>query len=671
MASASFKLQQQHPNKQHSKLQQQLWHLPSSSSNNNITGGSVALSSTSDYYLYSAGATNNFTNTNFTASRKIYFAILQASSTIQPDYSNIWLKTNVSASATITRNLARWSQTNMSWNENVTSGTATANYNLTGLMASTKYTIYSIFGNTQVLNYTQSTDASGVLVFNMSLNTTTRMIMVNSTAYIPPPDTIPPTFSNYNANTTIAGAPVTFSTVITDNAALSGYIFGTNNTGRWVNYTWTSLSSGGTAYNITRLNSTIGAVVNISFYANDTSNNWAVYRASLTTTDGIPPYFSASATNTTVAGKPANFTISVTDNANLGSTAKYIFSTNNSGTWRNSSYRSFAGSGLTLTAWNVTTLNSTVGALVQWRFYANDTSNNWNVSAIYSLITISGVTITPLCDPEDDFTGTCQYLALYGDLSYLDIKWSARYSNDMEKEIRVDCYLNCPNPGTDMDTKCADYKNSTNYCSYKALTGYGFCTIVKPGYLFKGQINNVTCNFYDPANPTVNYLPYPNRTFEPIDFDVYSALNVSVTVGESFALPVNVRNFGLFAGNFTSNTSALVKPYLVSIENPIGLIEKLKYNDIGEMYSKVTFLSAEKINLKVLVKSNLDLTTCSVPADCSYLGSDAECIGSKCWKRTTVEIKSGMLSLPEFNWTGVIQIMIIASIALILFKKRF
>jgi len=44
---------------------------------------------------------------------------------------------------------------------------------------------------------------------------------------------------------------------------------------------------------------------------------------------------------------------------------------------------------------NVTkTLNDTVGALIQWKFYANDTSNNWNTSQTYSLTTTSDIIIT-------------------------------------------------------------------------------------------------------------------------------------------------------------------------------------------------------------------------------------------------------------------------------------
>ncbi len=271
--------------------------------------------------------------------------------------------------------------------------------------------------------------------------------------------------------------------------------------------------------------------------------------------------------------------------------------------------------------------------------------------------------------PGEDFTNTTQTLGLYGDLSYLNIKWSARYVDGKERVIGVECYLNCPNPGTNITTNCASYKISTNYCSYKALTGYGFCTIVKPGYLFKGQINNVTCSFYDPSKPDIKFLPYPSRTFKPVDFYVFSTSTGSITVGESFVLPVNIRNLGLIIGNFTSNVSALIKPQLVFIENQIGQTETLKYNQIGRLYPKITFLSAEKINFKVLTKSNIDPTTCSISADCSYLGTDAECIDGKCWKRITVEIDASMSSLPEFNWTGLLQIIALST-AVILLTSR-
>ena len=98
--------------------------------------------------------------------------------------------------------------------------------------------------------------------------------------------------------------------------------------------------------------------------------------------DTTLPQFSSNSTNSTMANTFVNFTITVTDDTGLSA---YNFETNNTGTRVNSSFVSFSGT--SATAWNVTTLNSTVGTLVQWRFYANDTSNNFNASQIFNLTT--------------------------------------------------------------------------------------------------------------------------------------------------------------------------------------------------------------------------------------------------------------------------------------------
>jgi len=145
--------------------------------------------------------------------------------------------------------------------------------------------------------------------------------------------------------------------------------------------------------NVTKtVNSTVGATIKWCVYANDTDNEWNGTSCDTpfsyqTTADVTPPTFSNYSTNTTKPGEPTNFTIDVTDDAGLDSTAGYIFSTNNTGTWMNASFVYFTGTGATLTAWNVTVLNSTELILVQWKFYANDTSNNWNVSELYNLTT--------------------------------------------------------------------------------------------------------------------------------------------------------------------------------------------------------------------------------------------------------------------------------------------
>ncbi len=111
-------------------------------SNNNITGVSI-LNNINDYYLYSAGTTNNIINTNFTAARTIYF--YDSSSWFNyrnTTVNNIWLKINVSAQSTITRKLVSWSQALMRWNDTVDT-TIAARYNITGLLTSTNYKVYN------------------------------------------------------------------------------------------------------------------------------------------------------------------------------------------------------------------------------------------------------------------------------------------------------------------------------------------------------------------------------------------------------------------------------------------------------------------------------------------------------------------------------------------------
>jgi len=155
----------------------------------------------------------------------------------------------------------------------------------------------------------------------------------------------------------------------------------------WVNDTWTNdggAFSGKEAWsNVTKvINSTLEATVKWRVYANDTSNNWNTSLAYNLTITNEAPIFSNDATNTTEVNTLCNFTLDWED---VNGLSVYIFSTNNSGTWKNASFVSFSGT--FNTSWNVTTLNSTLGALVQWKFYANDTYDKWNVSEAYNLTT--------------------------------------------------------------------------------------------------------------------------------------------------------------------------------------------------------------------------------------------------------------------------------------------
>lgn len=88
-------------------------------------------------------------------------------------------------------------------------------------------------------------------------------------------DSTAPTYSNINYSETRVNTLSLFSCEMTDETGLSGYIFGTNNTGTMTNDTWTAFSTNPDWGNVTKtLNTTSRIRVEFIWYFNDTSNNW-------------------------------------------------------------------------------------------------------------------------------------------------------------------------------------------------------------------------------------------------------------------------------------------------------------------------------------------------------------------------------------------------------------
>jgi len=99
--------------------------------------------------------------------------------------------------------------------------------------------------------------------------------------------------------------------------------------------------------------------------------------------DTTSPTYSLNSTNSTLAGTPVEHRLRWQDSVGLSG---YIFSFDNcTGTLVNDTWTVFSSN----PDWsNVTkVINSTVGCTIRWYVYANDTSNNWNSSLIYSLMT--------------------------------------------------------------------------------------------------------------------------------------------------------------------------------------------------------------------------------------------------------------------------------------------
>jgi hypothetical protein len=90
-----------------------------------------------------------------------------------------------------------------------------------------------------------------------------------------PPDVTSPTFSNPVASTTVANQPCQFNVTVNDNVANGYYIFGTNNSGSWVNDTAVAFTSTPqTLTTIKTLANNPDYAVEWEYWFNDTGNNW-------------------------------------------------------------------------------------------------------------------------------------------------------------------------------------------------------------------------------------------------------------------------------------------------------------------------------------------------------------------------------------------------------------
>ena len=211
------------------------------------------------------------------------------------------------------------------------------------------------------------------------------------------PDTTSPWWSSPETDPVIIyeNDVVAFFTDWNDNVALSGYIFSTNHSGTWVNESFTSFGcTPDTAEQEMTITASAGTTVGWRFYANDTSDNWNVTDVqTFVVQDGTPPEWSSPETDPKTVKEDDVVTFFTDWNDNVALSG-YIFSTNHSGAWVNSSFVSFSGT-FNISE-NVTQITASAGTTVGWRFYANDTSNNWNVTANQSFVVQSAEVITPV-----------------------------------------------------------------------------------------------------------------------------------------------------------------------------------------------------------------------------------------------------------------------------------
>jgi len=184
---------------------------------NVFANSSIKDSSTADYYLRDNTSTNKFMNMNWTEARTIFFY----NSTPWFNYNNrtdidLWLKTNVSETVTITRKLISWTQSLMQWNDSASTA-VTARYNITGLVPNKYYLVY----NDSVSTYTLQTDSNGNLPSFTIYLSGEHEIRVEEDTQAPQIEFVPPTPDN---ETTTPNDWVYLNTTIIDDSNTSSFI---------------------------------------------------------------------------------------------------------------------------------------------------------------------------------------------------------------------------------------------------------------------------------------------------------------------------------------------------------------------------------------------------------------------------------------------------------------
>ena len=107
--------------------------------------------------------------------------------------------------------------------------------------------------------------------------------------------------------------------------------------------------------------------------------------------DTTKPYFTSIIKNDSSVQQNDNINFSTIANDETA-LQYYWFETNSSGTWRNSTLISISGTANQ--TWNITKVNASVGDVVGWRFWANDTSNNVNQTGLQEFTVVSADTCT-------------------------------------------------------------------------------------------------------------------------------------------------------------------------------------------------------------------------------------------------------------------------------------
>jgi hypothetical protein len=172
----------------------------------------------------------------------------------------------------------------------------------------------------------------------------------------------------------------------------------------------------------------------------------------------------------------------------------------------------------------------------------------------------------------------------------------------------------------------------------------GGCAVPEPAYdLTPGVVNRIVCIAYDPALPEVNVTI--NHLFIPLDFTISVIPWLTAVVGELLPLEVGVTNRGLLTDTYQVMVSSAF-PQQIAINGQPAATAKTAKLTTGTS-DKATFgvqvlYATEEMWLTVNVSSQTDPTA---------------------FKQATVELRTGMASLPGL---GVAELLRLVALALVI-----
>lgn len=285
--------------------------------------------------------------------------------------------------------------------------------------------------------------------------------------------------------------------------------------------------------------------------------------------------------------------------------------------------------------------------------------------------TVNPILLSDIPLEPGDYCGNPKYpqtqnfrLGLSTSPGFLNIRWNARDPGGIEREIGVDCWMNCP-ATSNLQANCAGFQA----CNYRGPTGKHACSIQGPSYKYSSD-NSVVCRFFDPLLPLLD-LDIESRFFKTVDYEVDTP-PITITVGSPVTVPIDLKSFGIVNNSFAANMSALQNGQLVLIQNGVSNTPAASCGDTVRTFPSVSFLAATKVAFSILSHSSIDSTACSSDSQCSYLDNDAfkaQCVSGKCWKRLDISIDAGLASLSEYG-IGIFILILVAATAVFFLARR-